>query len=164
MKLVCKRANGMAWAVWPGLAAAMVLLGGCEINASSSAERQTLSISGLYKDPNGGRIVNRNSGAAIRWLMVQQLGDRIEAQDNNGRLFRGTLHAESDRYGILNLQGSTTTGVQVTISGSVTIQGTKGLLRGSWVEPALLGTIVAEADLPTPTPAPTNTVAVATSP
>ena len=164
MKHAQKSGTIRTWTILLGISVASLLFGGCEINASSNAERQTLSISGLYRDPDGGRIVNRNSGAAVRWLMVQQLGDRIEAQDNNGRLFRGTFHAESDRYGILNLQGDTTTGVPVTISGSVTISGAKGLLRGSWIEPALLGAIVAEAELPMPTPAPTNTVTVATSP
>ncbi len=138
---------------------------GCEVGSSSTAARQTLAVSGVYRDPKGGRIVDRQSGAVVRVLSLRQLGDQIEAVDNNGRLFRGRFTAESDAQGVLELRGDTTTGVPVIIQGSIRLSGAKAYLRGTWIEPALLGIVTAEADIigaPTP-PSTTNTTAVATN-
>lgn len=145
-----------------GLAAlvcAAGLIGGCELRGSSF-ERLTLSVAGLYRNANGGRIVDRNSGAAVRSLLLRQWGETIEGLDNNGRIFRGTFIAESDWRGALNLQGDTTTGVPVRISASIAVTGNKASLQGAWIEPGLLAAISAEADIatgPSPNPAPTNT-------
>jgi len=135
---------------------------GCEIRSSSSVERTTLNIAGLYRNSDGSRIVDRSSGAAVRSLSVQQQGDQVEAVDNNGRLFRGSFIAESDTRGVLQLRGTTTTGVEVTISGTIFVTGSKAVLNGTWIEPALLGIINAQAELFTTNPAPTNTNTTAT--
>ena len=142
------------------LAGAVLIAGivwsGCEIRSSSSVERTTLYIAGLYRNSDGSRIVDRNSGAAVRSLSVQQRGDRVEAVDNNGRLFRGSFIAESDTRGTLELRGTTTAGVEVTISGTISVAGSKAYLNGTWIEPALFGAISAQADVVS-APAPTNT-------
>lgn len=143
------------WLVGAALAAG-VIWSGCEIRSSSSIERTTLYIAGVYRNSDGSRIVDRNSGAAVRSLNLQQQGDRLEAVDNNGRLFRGSFIAESDARGTLELRGTTTDGVAVTISGTIAVTGSKAYLSGTWIEPALFGTISAQADVVS-APAPTNT-------
>lgn len=143
------------WMVGLGLIASLVW-NGCEISSSSSVERTTLYIAGLYRNSDGSPIVDRNSGAPVRSLNVRQTGDRLDAVDNNGRLFRGRFTAESETRGVLELRGTTTTGVEVTISGTIAVAGSKAYLSGTWIEPGLFGVIGAQADLLV-TPAPTNT-------
>ncbi len=156
MNKIRRRARAVGLAA---LLCAGIVAGGCELRGSST-ERQTILVAGLYRAANGGRIVDRNSGAAVRSLLLRQWGETIEGLDNNGRVFRGSFVAESDWRGALNLRGDTTTGAPVTISGTIAVTGNKAVLQGAWIEPGLLGTIAAEADIvtpPNPNPTPTNT-------
>jgi hypothetical protein len=128
--------------------------GGCDVSSSSTVARRTLAVAGVYRNPEGGRIVDRNSGAAVTSLSLQQYGDRIEAVDNNGRLFRGTIGGENGSVASFEMKGDTTSGVAVTLTGTIAVDGTASRMQATWIEPSLLGTLVASATVAATEPEP----------
>ncbi len=145
-----------AWmsAVLAALAAgAWGLTAGCEIGSPDDVVRQTgLNLAGVYRNPDGGAIVARNSGAAINQFDLRQRGDEITAIDNNGIPFKGQVVETSATSGSMELSGVTTSGVEARISGSVQISGTTATLQGTWIEPGFYSTVYAQATVPTNSP------------
>jgi hypothetical protein len=72
-------------------------------------------------------------------LNLRQSGDQLEAIDNNGIVFNGTLSDSTLSSGTatanFELDGQTTAGQSVTISGSLFGSGTSGIMKGTWIEP-----------------------------
>jgi hypothetical protein len=143
--------------------AAVVGLAGCELDNADSVTRDVgVDFSGFYTG-DGGPLVSRNSGNEVTTLNLRQTGDELEAIDNNGLVFRGTLGEVQDSSGSsaasFTMQGYTTAGNDVTISGTLTGSGTSGTMRGTWIEPAIYGTVAGKATInlsPTNSPS-TNT-------
>ena len=137
-------------------------LAGCDFGVDDVIRDVSLSVEGTYE--NGSHaIVTRNSGALVMWLAVRQDGDQLEAVDNNGAIFSGSLtEAVEGQSASFELDGSSTAGAEVTISGSFSISGTTSTMRGTWIEPALVGAVygTAEVFVPTNAPEPTNAAAV----
>ena len=128
--------------------AAILGLTGCNIDSGDEAVRTVgVDISGLYSN-GGGRIISpSNTGAAITSLNVVQSGDRLEAVDNNGQIFRGTIGAVVDSTASFNMTGQTTAGNEGVIAGSFTVSGSSATMSGTWAEPALFGSVAASASV-----------------
>ena len=63
---------------------------GCEIDSAESVITDVdLIVEGYYTNPDGGNLVQKNTGSAITSLNVLQDGSSLEAIDNNGLIFNG---------------------------------------------------------------------------
>lgn len=118
----------------------------CDIDSGDETVRTIgVALSGLYTN-GGGRIVSpSNTGNAVTSLNLVQTGDRLEAVDNNGQIFRGTVGAVVDTQASFNMTGSTTAGNEAVIAGTFTVNGTQATMSGTWAEPALFGSVSASA-------------------
>ena len=148
----------------PFLAAAGLTIGlaGCEISSDTVIRDVAISVAGTYE--NGGRsIVTRQSGGAVTFLAVRQNGDQLSAVDNHGIHFSGTLtEAASASAATFELEGKSSAGVEVTISGTFSIGGNTSTMRGTWIEPAIVGAVfgTAQVYVPSDTSTPTNVTAL----
>ena len=145
------------------LAAALIstaLFMGCKIDSADSVTRNVrIHVAGLYRGGLNGRVISQHTGAAITQLNVIQDGDRLQAIDNNGLIFRGTIGSASGESATFNLKGRTTAGEEGILSGSITVSGNRATMRGTWAEPTLFGNVLAFATVtpaPEPEPGPTN--------
>ncbi|MBP7829889.1 MAG: hypothetical protein KA248_08230 [Kiritimatiellae bacterium] len=144
-----------------GLVAALVplvlySLCGCEVGSADSVVRMLgIDFSGFYQGTgaNGtGMVSPPNSGDEVTLLNLRQNGDQLEAVDNNGIVFRGTLGNLVDTTASFTLEGRTTIGRSVTISGTLNGEGTDGTMRGTWIEPNQYSTLYAVGTInPSPT-------------
>lgn len=134
---------------------------GCEISGGDETVRQvSLQIAGTYRNDSG--IASRQSGTVITTLTLLQSGDRIEAVDNLGARWTGSIGRADSSVATVTLRGLTSTGVQVVITGEIRVNGTTATLSGIWVEPNLRSPVSADATVaasstPTPEPNPTGT-------
>ncbi|HOW96399.1 MAG TPA: hypothetical protein P5567_10345 [Kiritimatiellia bacterium] len=155
MKRTGWRVFGWALALAPLLIFALC---GCEVGSADSVVRMVaLDFSGFYQGygSNGTQmVVPPNSGTEVTLLNLRQNGDQLEAIDNNGIVFRGTLGNLVDTTASFTLEGRTTVGQAVTISGTLNGSGTEGTMRGTWIEPSQYSTLSAKAVI---NPSPTNT-------
>lgn len=148
------------------LAAGLALVNaGCDTASANDVVRTTgLDFSGFYANENG-RIIDRVSGSDVTSLNLIQTGDRLEAVDNNGRIFRGSLNETGASAAQFTMRGVTTDGVQGTLTGNLTGSGTTGTLRGTWIEPSLVASAFATATInPVSTNSNSNTGNLALSP
>lgn len=133
---------------------------GCEIDSADSVVRNVeINYAGFYVG-DGGSLVSQQTGAKTTSLNLRQTGDQLEAVDNNGIVFRGTLGSIVDETATFVLDGATTAGQSVTIDGTLTASGTEGTMRGTWIEPALYGTVSGKATI---NPSPTNSPSPSTN-
>ena len=137
---------------------------GCEISAADSVVRNVgVDYSGFYVG-SGGSLVSKQTGAKVTSLNLRQTGDQLEAVDNNGIVFRGTIGSVVDSTANFNMDGATTAGQSVTIDGTLTADGTEGTMKGTWIEPSLYGTVSGQATInPSPTNNPTPSTNTNTS-
>jgi len=143
---------------------ASLFLLGCEIDSADSVVREVgINYSGFYVG-DGGNLVSQQTGAKTTSLNLRQTGDQLEAVDNNGITFRGTIGTVVDDTASFVLDGATTAGQSVTIDGTLTASGTEGTMRGTWIEPVVIGTVSGQATInPSPTNNPTPTTNTNTS-
>ncbi len=150
-----------------GAAALVVIavLSACDISSSGSATRNVpIVVEGFYAR-NGEPIVSRTSGAPVRNLNLRQSGDQLEAIDNNGIVFRGTIGQviEGSRA-TFTMEGRSTTGNRATLAGNFNVEGGTSTMSGSWIEDMLVGQLFATAQVPTNVVPDTGTGQVAISP
>jgi len=156
------------FAAFAGLSAGVVfmtMMAACSVDSANSVIRSVNArIEGIYRNSetnqNGGRFVSANTGNSVNFLNVRQAGDQLEAIDNNGIIFRGTIGNVSDNAASFSLEGNTTAGNAVLISGNVEIGSGQGTMRATWIEDSLFGTVYGTANGPTiitNTPINTNT-------
>lgn len=126
-------------------AAALALSAGCDVDSPNSVIRSVrINVAGVYSPPSGSdRIVSQNSGNTIRSLDLRQSGDQLEAVDNNGLIFRGTIGSVQDSSASFSLQGTTTDGRAGVISGTISVSGSQGTMQGTWIEDDRFGTVFA---------------------
>lgn len=144
--------------------ASLVLVTACDVESANSVSRTVgANVSGVYSGDSGqcsqSKLVSANSGGAVTTLDVRQTGDQLEAIDNNGIIFRGTIGSVFDSSVTFTLEGSTTLGGGVVISGTITVGGGEGVMRGTWIEDNLFSTVCGSANGPsaiTNSPTPTN--------
>ncbi len=116
------------------------LLAGCEVgNPDTVSPVTSSSYSGYYVNPSGGPMVSGNTGSAVTSLTVTQSGDELQAVDNNGILFKGSVTiASSNQPAIFILDGTTTAGAKVTINGTLQGSGSSAVMTGQWIEPTVV--------------------------
>ena len=134
---------------------------GCSVDSSDEFYRDVgVDFTGYYTPKSGDRIVVNNSGAAITTLNLIQTGDDLQAVDNNGRIFKGTIGEVIDQTASFTMEGPTTTGSEGTFAGNLRKTGdTSADMSGTWVEADRFSTFAATGSVsPTPTndPSPTN--------
>lgn len=144
------------------VAASMFVFTGCEGDSAETIVREVgLRVDGYYW--NGGPpITLNNSGARVTAMNLRQTGDQLEGVDNNGLIFKGTIGNAGDSMATFTLEGKTTIGSDVTISGTITVPaGTSdATMQGTWIEPTLTSPLYAKATVPLNTsnaPPATNT-------
>lgn len=135
------------------LVSAFMLLG-CEVGSSDSVTRTMgVDFTGFYdaKDGGGNFVEPANSGVRVTSLNLRQNGDQLQAIDSNGVVFDGTLNDVSSDSGNANagftLEGQTTAGKSVTISGSLSGSGTTAEMRGTWIEPDMYAYVLGDATI-----------------
>lgn len=161
--------------IWRGLAAMAVVGGtmlfqGCEVDSASDVQRTVgVDFTGFYTNPNEGEnITSRNSGTAISSLDLRQGGDRLEAIDNTGRIWTGSLGEFNGTSSSFELNGTTTAGTAGKFSGTISTSGgsstnsgsaSQGTMSGTYIEDGFFATFLARAAIPGATPddpTPTN--------
>ena len=135
---------------------------GCEIDSAESTIADVdIIVEGYYTNPDGGNLVQQNTGNPITSLNVLQNGSSLEAVDNNGLIFRGSIGQVVDSTtASFTLEGFTTIRQAATITGNFTVPGgaDTSTMRGTWAEPSLFSTVYGQASVPiNPTNAPPET-------
>lgn len=140
----------------------LLLIAGCEIQSGNETVRNvTVRVAGTYVNENG--LPGRQSGARTTRLTLTQSGDQLFGVDEHNIRWNGTItRAEGTSGASFNLNGSTTAGGRVTLTGEIRIDGSTARMSGLWVEPGFTSSLSAEATVtpapePTPTPAPEPT-------
>lgn len=152
------------------------MLLGCEVGSSDSATRNVgVDFTGFYDstETNSDFVSPANSGARVTSFNLRQHGDQLEAIDNNGIVFSGSVGDPSGSSGTgtasFQLDGHTTAGQAVTISGTLSGANTEGnsasaTMSGTWIEPNLYARILGDAiinAIVTNSPSPTtNSLAI----
>ncbi|MDF3130730.1 hypothetical protein P0Y35_16085 [Kiritimatiellaeota bacterium B1221] len=143
-----------------------LFLTACEISNGDETVRQvSIQVAGIYSSSSG--IASRQSGQTITSLNISQSGDQLDAIDNLGARWTGTIGQADSSLATVNLKGLTSTGEQVVITGNISIDGTSGTLSGSWIEPVIRSDVYAQATVaaqPTSTPIITPTDSVTSTP
>ncbi len=127
----------------------------------------TYNFAGLYAraDTNGVQQplvfpLDRQSGRTLTWLRLLQAGSRIEAYDNAGMTWAGSISTIESGTANFSLRGRTTAGLSVEIAGALRYADQSSTMDAAWIEPAFSGSIFATATVSpstTNTPSPTNT-------
>lgn len=152
---------------WPWFAASACLtmiFSGCEVGSPDTTVRQTgVSVDGIYAGTlTDGRLTSRNSGAAVKQFNLRQTGSSLEATDNNGIRFAGSINGETSSRVPFTLEGRTTAGTVVNVVGTINLSGESATMVGSWVEPSLIGDVQASASVSTNAP-PVNSLTISPS-
>ena len=139
------------------LLAVVILPSGCEVDSADTFSRDvSTDFSGFYTACSG-NLVGNNSGAAITTLDLRQSGDRLEAVDNNGSLWRGSLGDVQNGRSSFELKGRTTSNTEGIFSGTLSSSdggGTNssgsadGSMSGTFIEPGRFSTFCGNADIP----------------
>ena len=144
------------WMVVPALMLGMLAVGllqGCEVGSPNDVVAGANgNFSGQYAGTTNSAFVANNSGNAVTSLSVSQTGNQLQAVDNNGILFKGTLgdilgatgasnSVSSSASATFTLTGETTAGQSVSISGNLHASGATATMTGIWAEPGLNSSI-----------------------
>lgn len=160
--------NNRSLAFAAGLLLGIVALSihtGCTVDSANGTSRTVgISVGGIYRYDssscgNDGRFVTANSGRPVISLDLRQAGDSLEAIDNNGIIFRGTIGNVVDNSASFNLEGATTAGNSALISGNIAVSGGKGVMQATWVENTFFATLCGSStgqSVTTNAPPPTN--------
>ena len=117
--------------------ASLVGFVGCELDSADSFTREVegrVDFSGFYTGDGGHLVRPANSGLRVNNLNLFQSGDQLEAICNNRHRYKGSLHEVRDKASGFTLIGRTSAGKDVTLTGTLTADGTSGKMRGTWIE------------------------------
>ncbi len=135
---------------------APLFLVGCDVDDEELSVTREIEayVQGVYRNNdtniNAGFLVANNSGSPVEQLDLRQSGSELQAIDNHGILFDGTLgRFVNDDTIEFELNGKTSVGNEATISGTIKVTDGKGQMRGTWIEPSLTSTVYGEATGPT---------------
>ncbi len=129
-----------------------LFLTGCEVDSPEIADRNVaINVNGFYQGIlSEGRLIHRVSGAAIRYLDLRQTGETLQAYDNNGNIFKGTIGQVTGDRATITLQGKTTSGAVGIISGVIDVSGGTATLSGTWLEEAYSSAVAGRANVAVP--------------
>ena len=130
-------------------------LPGCEVGSPNNVTALANGdFSGQYAGTTNSALVANNSGSPVTTLTLNQSGNQLQALDNNGILFKGTIgdilgssgsstnsSSSSSMSATFTLNGLTTAGQTVTINGNLHASGTTATMTGLWIEPGLNSSI-----------------------
>ncbi|MFP6903689.1 MAG: hypothetical protein VCG02_00615 [Verrucomicrobiota bacterium] len=154
-----RRYSAILFPAMAGLSLLLALLSACDLNVSGGDDvfrNIPADFSGFYSNPNG-RITTAQTGSPITTLDLRQNGDRLEAVDNHGNIFRGKIGRFADSQASFILEGWTTAGHKAVMNGTLRGEGTAATLQGNWIEPSLTALVFAQATInPIPTNAPSG--------
>ncbi len=148
--------NMKKYILWLSTAVIVLLfaLTGCEVGSSDEVLRDvSISVEGFYSNDDG-KMVSTNTGAPVTSMNVIQDGDQLQGIDNNGMVFSGNLGSGVTASGSTSsalsftLEGNTTVGADVIISGTFSVSGGSSTMKGTWIEDAFLATVYATASVP----------------
>jgi len=130
---------------------ALLLAGlGCVDSSSTSSDlvrNVNVDYTGIYVG-TGDNLVSENSGEPIDSLNLVQSGGGLEAFDNNGNIWRGSLsRVNADASSSFRLDGQTTIGNAAQIVGTLSGEGTTGSMTGTYIEDGIFGIVSATADI-----------------
>ncbi len=143
-----KEKTGLMMVLMLGLRAVGVLPG-CEVGSPNNVTALANGdFSGRYAGTTNNALVANNSGSPVTTLTLNQSGNQLQALDNNGILFKGTLGDILGSFGgstnssnasaTFTLNGVTTAGQTVTINGTLhSTSTTTATMTGLWIEPGL---------------------------
>lgn len=147
-------------------------LGACDIGSTDSTSAvvsdnagKIYDFSGLYasvsnsaETTNGANALvyptRRQSGKTLTWLRLLQYGSSLEAYDNAGMSWDGSISSVQNGTATFNLRGRTTAGAAVDVAGALRYADQNSTMDATWIEPGFSGSILARA---TVSPAATNT-------
>lgn len=156
-------------AAFQALAAALALplltlaFAGCDIESTDSVtavpsdnEGNIYNYSGLYMSASNtsgstagyaGLVfpAGRQSGITLTWMRLLQYGSVIEAYDNAGLTWTGSVSVQNDAVASFSLSGRTTAGASVEIAGTLTYVSQLSTMDATWIEPGFSGSIFAQA-------------------
>lgn len=142
----------------------LALLAACSVDSTTAVpsdnEGTIYNFSGLYTrtDSNGVQQVlvfptNKQSGVDLTWMRLIQYGNVLEAYDNAGLNWSGNISGLQGGTASFSLQGQTTAGQAVEITGTMDYEAQRSFMNAAWIEPSFAGSILAQA---TVSPATTN--------
>lgn len=144
----------------------LLIYTGCSVDSADSVIRSvSINVGGVYRYNESacggnGRFVSANSGSPVISFDLRQAGDTLEAIDNNGSIYRGTIGNVQETVASFNLEGITTAGNRALVSGNITVNGNQGLMQATWIEDSFFATLCGSStgqSVTTNTPITTNT-------
>jgi len=133
----------------------MAGISGCETDSPETIVREVdIFIGGFYRHPTDGNfMVPRTSGEPISSMNLIQSGDELNAFDNFGMLYRGTIGRVLDgSQASITLKGQSTAGNEATISGIVVVSGNTATMEATWLEEFAVSPVFGQALVPTNAP------------
>lgn len=166
--------NTSASRAWRPLAAAALFallalaLAACDIGSTDSTTAivsdnsgRIYNFSGLYARVDTNSVQQplvfppgRQTGRAVTWIRLLQYGSSLEAYDNAGMSWDGSISSVQSGTATFNLRGRTTAGAAVDVAGALRYADQNSTMDATWIEPGFSGSILARA---TVSPAATNT-------
>ena len=150
------------------LAAGMAFLSACDLGSAdgvagvvSDNDGAIYDFSGLYlradSEENPLPLVSpagRQTGIALTWLRLAQHGSLLEAYDNAGMPWAGSISSVRDGVASFTLRGRTSAGAGVETVGTLSYANPNSTLDAAWIEPSFSGSLFATASVSPPS---TNT-------
>jgi len=134
---------------------ALAMLSGCEVqDVDGTTQVVNANVTGVYRNTdtnenNGASFVSQQTGNTVTYMDLRQTGKELQGVDNNRRVFTGEIGSVSDSAVNFTLEGATTAGNAVTISGNIEVGDGNGTMRATWIESSLYGIVYAVANGPT---------------
>lgn len=151
-----KSNHSIALAALGVVAAAAVFFAGCEgADEGDPTAKAGIDFSGAYKKGGASITSPEHPGTSITELNLSQTGTSLEAVDNSGATYKGSLGAvpgEDATEVPFSLVGGANAGAQANIHGTLRrTASTSAEMKGNWIEPTFSGTLLANAQI-TPVP------------
>ena len=165
-------------ALLPALALPLLALGlaACDIDSVDSTTSNVAdndgtiyNFAGLYANNTTNGLaplvfpLNRQSGVALTWLRLLQYGSVIEAYDNAGMTWAGSISTIQGGTATFSLLGRTTAGLATEIAGTLVYSDQQSVMDAAWIEPSFSGNLYAIATVApsaTNSPSPTNSPSI----
>ena len=174
---IFRTASFRALALALALPLTALVLAGCDVGSTDSTTGTVsdnagniYNFSGLYMNTEEGSTngygamvfpAGRQSGTALIWMRLLQYGSVLEAYDNAGMTWSGSISAQNGSAASFSLQGRTTAGQAVDVAGTLTYADQQSTLDATWIEPAFAGNLFGQA---TVSPVATNSPVVTNTP
>jgi hypothetical protein len=164
-------------AILPALALPLLALGlaACDVESVDSTTANVAdndgtiyNFAGLYANSTTNGLAplvfptNKQSGVPLTWLRLLQYGSVIEAYDNAGMTWAGSISTIEGGTANFSLRGRTTAGLSTEIAGTLVYADQQSVMDAAWIEPAFSGNLYAIATVaPSTTNSPSGNLELA---